>query len=97
MMHRVFPGNNYNFAAIIFSSECRCMEQVGKTLIIIGIILAIAGLIIYFAGNRLNWLGHLPGDINIVRENVRIFIPVTTMILISVVLSLIIYVVRKLF
>ena len=73
------------------------MEQIGKTLIIIGIILVIAGLIIYFAGNKLNWLGHLPGDINIVKENVRIFIPVTTMILLSVVLSLILYLIRKFF
>ena len=73
------------------------MEQFGKTLIIIGIILVIAGLIIYFAGNKLSWLGHLPGDINIVKENVRIFIPVTTMILISVVLSLILYLIRKFF
>ncbi|MBG0859158.1 MAG: DUF2905 domain-containing protein, partial [Bacteroidales bacterium] len=46
------------------------MEQVGRTLIIIGIILIIAGLIVYFAGNRLGWLGHLPGDIRIVKENV---------------------------
>lgn len=73
------------------------MEQTGKTLIIIGIILVIAGLILYYAGNKLNWLGHLPGDINIVRENVRIFIPITTMILISALLSLIIYLIRKLF
>jgi hypothetical protein len=73
------------------------MEHFGKTLIIIGIIFIIAGLIIYFAGNKLNWLGHLPGDINIVRENVRIFIPVTTMILISAVLSLILYLIRKMF
>jgi hypothetical protein len=73
------------------------MEQIGKTLIIIGIILVIAGAIVYFAGNRLSWLGHLPGDINIVRENVRIFIPITTMILISAVLSLIMYLIRKLF
>jgi uncharacterized membrane protein len=73
------------------------MEQVGKTLIIIGIILVIAGLIIYFAGNKLSWLGHLPGDIKIVKENVRIFIPVTTMILISLLLSLILYLIRKFF
>jgi hypothetical protein len=73
------------------------MEHIGKTLIIIGIVLIIAGVIIYFAGNRLNWFGHLPGDINIVRENVRIFIPITTMILISAVLSLIIYLIRKFF
>jgi hypothetical protein len=73
------------------------MEQIGKALIIIGIILVIAGAVVYFAGNKLNWLGHLPGDINIVRENVRIFIPVTTMILISAVLSFILYLIRKFF
>jgi hypothetical protein len=73
------------------------MEQIGKTLIIIGIILVIAGLIIYFAGNKLSWLGHLPGDINIVKENVKIFIPITTMILLSALLSLILYIIRKFF
>jgi hypothetical protein len=73
------------------------MEQIGKTLVIIGIIMVIAGLIIYFAGNKLNWVGHLPGDINIVKENARIFIPVTTMILISVVLSVILYLIKKFF
>jgi hypothetical protein len=71
------------------------MEHIGKTLIIIGIILVIVGLIIYFAGNKLSWLGHLPGDINIARENVRIFIPITTMLLFSAILSLILYLIRK--
>ena len=73
------------------------MENTGKTLIIIGVILVIAGLIIYFAGNKLSWLGHLPGDINIVRKNVRIFIPVATMILLSLGLSLMLYIIRKFF
>jgi uncharacterized membrane protein len=71
------------------------MQQAGKVFIIIGIILVIAGLIIYFAGNRLGWLGHLPGDIRIEKENIKIYIPITTMILISVVLSLILYLIRK--
>ena len=73
------------------------MEQLGKILIIVGGVLVIAGLIIYFAGDKLSWLGHLPGDINIVRDNVKIFIPVTTMILLSVLLSLILYLIRKFF
>lgn len=71
------------------------MEQLGKILIISGIILVVAGLIIFFAGNKLNWLGHLPGDIRIVRENVRIYIPVTTMIILSILLSVILYLIRK--
>ena len=73
------------------------MEQFGKALIIIGIILVIAGAVVYLAGNKLNWLGHLPGDINIVRDNVRIFIPFTTMILISAVISLIMYLIKRFF
>ena len=73
------------------------METLGKILIIAGIILIAAGLVIWFAGNKLSWFGHLPGDINIVRDNVRIFIPVTTMIIVSVVLSVIMYLIRKFF
>ena len=73
------------------------MQHAGKVLIIAGIILIIAGLIVYFAGNKFGWIGHLPGDIRIEKENVRIYIPITTMILISVVLSLILYLIRKIF
>jgi len=71
------------------------MEQTGKVLIFAGIILVIAGIIIYFAGDKLSWLGHLPGDIRIVKENVRFYFPITTMIIISVVLSIIVYIIRK--
>lgn len=73
------------------------MAHIGRLLIILGIILVILGLIIYFAGNRFSWIGHLPGDIRIERDNIRVYIPITTMILISIVISLIIYLARKLF
>ena len=73
------------------------MQQTGRFLIVAGIILIIAGLIVYFAGNKFNWLGHLPGDIRIEKENVRFYFPITTMIIVSVVLSVIVYLVRKFF
>ena len=73
------------------------MQQVGRILIVSGIVLIIAGMILNFAGNRLNWFGNLPGDIKIVKENVKIYIPITTMILLSAVLSLLLYFIRKLF
>lgn len=73
------------------------MNQLGKILIIAGIILVVAGIIIYFAGDRLNWIGRLPGDIRIEKENTRIYFPITTMILLSVLLSLIMWIIRKLF
>ena len=73
------------------------MIHIAKILIFTGVLLIIAGVIIWFAGDKLSWFGHLPGDINIRKENFRIFIPVTTMILLSAVLSLLLYVIRKLF
>ena len=73
------------------------MEQLGKILIFAGIVLVAVGLIIYFAGSKLGWIGHLPGDIRIVRENVKIYFPITTMIVLSLLLSLIIYLIRRFF
>jgi H+/Cl- antiporter ClcA len=71
------------------------MQAIGKYIILTGIILVIVGLILHFAGNSLNWLGRLPGDIRIERENHRIFIPITTMILLSIILTVIINIIRK--
>jgi len=73
------------------------MQHIGKTLIIVGIFLVIGGLILYFSGQKLNWIGKLPGDIRIVRENFRFYFPITTMIIFSIVLSAIVWVIRKLF
>ncbi len=73
------------------------MSQLGKILIITGIILIIAGLIIYFAGGKLGWIGHLPGDIRIERENTKFYFPITTMIIFSALISLILWIIRKLF
>ncbi|NLJ42438.1 MAG: DUF2905 domain-containing protein [Bacteroidales bacterium] len=71
------------------------MQTAGKVLIVAGIVLIIAGIIIYFAGNKLGWLGHLPGDIRIEKENVKFYFPVTTMILISILLSIVLWIIRK--
>jgi hypothetical protein len=73
------------------------MPYLGKIIIIAGLILVIAGIIIYFAGNRFNWVGHLPGDIRIEKENVKFYFPITTMIILSIVVSFIIWLVRKIF
>ena len=71
------------------------MPQLGKILITIGVILVIAGLILYFAGGRLTWLGRLPGDIRIERENFKLYFPLTTMIILSLLLTLILWIIRK--
>jgi hypothetical protein len=73
------------------------MPQLGKILIAIGIILIIMGLIIWLAGNKMHWIGNLPGDIRIEKENVKFYFPITTMIILSVLFTLIIWIYKKLF
>ena len=62
----------------------------GKALIIVGLILVSTGLIFLYAPNLLNWFGKLPGDLHIKNENSQIYIPITSMLLISVVLTILI-------
>lgn len=59
-----------------------------RWIITIGAILIVIGVILQFAPWLINWFGRLPGDIRIETENTRVFIPITSMIVISVVLSL---------
>jgi len=62
---------------------------VGRGLIIAGLLLVGLGLVLHFAPWLLSWFGRLPGDIRIEGENGRVFIPMTSMILISLGLTLI--------
>ncbi|MCB0602360.1 MAG: DUF2905 domain-containing protein [Saprospiraceae bacterium] len=70
--------------------------NVGKGIVVVGGIILAIGVIWYFWGNKLSWIGHLPGDIRIERENIRIYIPITTMILASLILSILLRVFRHL-
>ena len=72
-------------------------SQTGKWIIIAGILIIIIGIIIYFFHDKLNWFGKLPGDIRIEKENFRFYFPITTMIIISVLLTLLINVFKKFF
>jgi len=65
--------------------------DIGKLLIVLGGILVIVGAALILSG-RIPWLGRLPGDIYIQRRNFSFFFPLTTSILLSVVLSLLLYV-----
>ena len=70
-------------------------QQTGKYIIVFGLIVILIGAIVYFFGNKLHWIGRLPGDIRIERENFRFYFPLTTMILFSVLLTLIVNLLRK--
>jgi hypothetical protein len=66
----------------------------GKLLIIGGVILVIVGLVIQFSG-KIPWLGKLPGDIKIQRENFTFYFPVMTSVILSILISLILFFLNK--
>lgn len=70
------------------------MSSLGKSLILLGLVIAAVGVLFNFAG-KLPWLGRLPGDIYIKRENFTFYFPLATSIIVSVVLSFILWLLRK--
>jgi len=72
-------------------------SETGKWIIGIGVIIILVGIIIYFFHDKLNWIGRLPGDVRIERENFKFYFPIVTMILFSLLGTLIIWFIRKLF
>ena len=73
------------------------MITLGKIIVGIGIFLVVVGLVVWFAGDRLTWFGQLPGDIKVERPGFRLYAPITSMILLSIVLSLIISILSRFF
>ena len=70
------------------------MPGLGKSLMVLGAVIALIGLLLTLAG-KIPWLGRLPGDIYIKRENFTFYFPLATSILVSVVLSFILWLLRK--
>jgi hypothetical protein len=62
----------------------------GKLLIIIGLVIVVAGLVLQFAPGLFSWFGHLPGDIRREGEHGTLFIPITSMIVVSIIASIVI-------
>ncbi len=63
------------------------MNEIGKALLIVGLILAAVGLALVFA-EKIPFLGRLPGDVLVKRKNFTIYFPLATMILLSLLLTL---------
>ena len=66
-------------------------NDVGKALVALGLLIALAGVVIMLVG-RVPWLGRLPGDIHIERGNFSFYFPLATSLLLSVVLTLLLYI-----
>jgi hypothetical protein len=70
------------------------MAGLGKSLITFGIIMIAFGIIITYAG-KIPWLGKLPGDIYIKRDNFTFYFPLATSIFLSIIVSLIFWLFKK--
>ena len=70
-------------------------SETGKWIIGIGVLIIFIDVIVYFFHDKLNWIGRLPGDIRIEKENFRFYFPIVTMILFSLLGTLIIWLIRK--
>jgi len=70
-------------------------RSLGFLVIVGGVLIIVVGLLIYSGG--LSWFGRLPGDIRYESSNVHVYIPIVSMLLVSLALSLILYLLRRFF
>lgn len=69
--------------------------ELGKLLVFLGGLLLLLGLVLLYFPKLFSWFGHLPGDIRIEREGVRIYIPIVSSLLISLLITLLLNFFRK--
>jgi NAD/NADP transhydrogenase beta subunit len=67
--------------------------SLGPAIVTAGVALVVLGLLVW--SGALVWFGRLPGDIRIERDTVRVYIPIVSMLIVSAVLSLLLYIVRR--
>jgi hypothetical protein len=70
------------------------MSALGKLLILVGVLIIVIGLLL-LVGEKIPWIGKLPGDIIIRKEKFSFYFPITTCILISIILTLLFTLFRK--
>ena len=69
------------------------MRELGPVLVVVGLIIAVVGLLAW--SGALGWFGRLPGDIRITGEHTRVYVPITSMIILSVILSVLVRLFRR--
>ncbi len=70
------------------------MNELGKMLFVAGVILALAGLVLWSGLGR-SWIGRLPGDVHYTKGNFSFFFPVVTCLILSLLLSLLLWLFRR--
>ncbi|HLT46853.1 MAG TPA: DUF2905 domain-containing protein [Rubricoccaceae bacterium] len=69
-------------------------QPLGFWIVVAGLAVVVVGLLVW--GGALGWFGRLPGDVRVERENVRLYFPITSMLLASALLSLLVALLRRL-
>ena len=70
------------------------LGALGKMLVLLGVFIILIGLLLMI-GDKIPWVGKLPGDIIIKKEKFSFYFPITTSILISIILTLLFWIMRK--
>jgi uncharacterized membrane protein YidH (DUF202 family) len=65
----------------------------GLAIVVAGVVIVLVGLLVWTGA--LSWFGRLPGDIRVERPNARLYVPITSMLLLSVVVSVVLAIVRR--
>lgn len=71
------------------------VTTMAKWLIVLGLLLVLAGVVLHYVPAALHWFGRLPGDLHIESERFKVWIPFTSMLLISLILSLLLAIFRS--
>lgn len=80
----------------IYKTSMENFSAIGKSILLIGIIIAIIGALIMLSP-KIPFIGKLPGDLYYKKKNITIYFPLATSILLSLLISLILYLIRKFF
>jgi Zn-dependent protease with chaperone function len=71
------------------------LPSAGPALVLVGVAIIVIGLLVWWGA--FGWFGHLPGDIRIERDNVRVYVPIVSMLVISIVVTLLLNLISRLF
>ena len=70
-------------------------QNTGRYIIFIGFAVVVTGILIYFLHDKFHWIGRIPGNIRIEKDNFRFYFPIVTMIVISLVITIVINLIKK--
>jgi hypothetical protein len=71
------------------------VQEIGKIVLFVGLFFVVAGAILWRFPSAFGWIGKLPGDISVQKENFSFYFPVVTCIVISILLTLLFWLFRK--